>query len=353
MALRVSTAKRKKKQVLRTKNFRVPGETWLYWQGVGAGLLAFFIFAGIVLWFAHYESQRAVERSRLSDQAMKELQDSGLSEEEIKKQLALAQATGGQLIWQPAAALAAWPLVTLLLLPPLACQSMRRRLKEAGLRAKVMGNNYPEIQQLVRSQCAVLGLKEPGVYVLDDELAFVSVLSGGRPAIVITRPALDTLTGDELAAAFAQQLGHIKARHVRMMNLVTYIRGAKRIWHAVWLPASIMTIVLQGWSDVAEWTADRCALLLTGRPQAVNAAMVKLALEADALAQIDSRELRDYLSAGGELATDAEQVERHFRIGTFITDTPGLTERIRTLSEFARSDEAREAFEKVTEIRAA
>jgi Zn-dependent protease with chaperone function len=246
---------------------------------------------------------------------------------------------------------AAWPLLTLLLLPSVAGQYLRKRIKQAGLRAKVMGNNFPEIQQVVRSQCSVLGLREPNVFVVEDDMAFITTLAGGRSAVVITRPALDALTGDELAAAIAQELGHIKAGHVRMMNLLAYVRGARRIWQAVWFPASVMSILMQGWSDVIEWTADRCALLLTGRAQAVNAAMVKLALEADALAQIDSRELADYLSAGRELATDAEQVERHFRIGTFITDTPGLTERIRALSDFARSEGAKEGFTQVAEIR--
>jgi len=348
MALRVSIAKRKKRQVLLGKDFRYPGERTLYLQAVLGVIVFCALLAGAAYWMAHTARQKAAESSR-AEISKKELEE--LTKEQREKILALRKPP--PLLWQPPAVLVLWPFAALLVVPVLACAPMRKRLKKLGPRAKVMGNNYPEIWQLLRSQCQLMGVREPEAYVLEDEVAMVSTLSGRRPALIITRPAQQALTGEELAAALGHELGHIKCGHVRMMNVITYLRSAHRIWRLVWWPAGLLAFVLSGWSEVIEWSADRAALLLVGRIAVVNASMVKLALESDVMAQVDSSELRQYLAASGELSTDAEQVERHYRIGTFISEQPGLADRIRMLGEFPKTDEGQAAFQKMAEIRAA
>ncbi|MFQ6130969.1 MAG: M48 family metalloprotease [Armatimonadota bacterium] len=348
MALRVSSAKRKKRLVLRDRDFRFPGERALYLQAVLGVIVFCAVLAGISYWMAALAQKRTAEtqRAQISTKEFEELTPE--QQEKIKAQL-----QNPRLVWQVPAALAAWPFATLLVVPILACAPMRRRLKKMGPRAKVMGNNYPEIWQLVRSQCQLIGVREPEAYVIDDDVAMVSTLSGRRPALLITKPAQEALTGEELAAAIAHELGHIKCGHVRMMNVIDYLLSAKRIWRVIWWPAGLLAFVLKGWAEVIEWSADRASLLLVGKIAAVNAFMVKLALESDVMGQVDSTELREYLAGGGELSSDGEQVERHYRIGTFISDQPGLTERIRMLGEFPKTDEGRAAFEKLAEIRAA
>ncbi|MFQ5808452.1 MAG: M48 family metalloprotease [Armatimonadota bacterium] len=254
---------------------------------------------------------------------------------------------GGMPLWQIPSFFVLWPILCLIVVPVLAGRPMRKRIKESGRQAKVMATNYPEIHQLVRSQCSTLGLKEPDVYVLDDEVGQVVTMAGAKPALVITRPILNALTGDELGAAIAHQLGHIKAGHVRMENVLTFMRDAAPSWQVIFGPATLFRIFLGTWAQMIECTADRVGLLLTNKIASVNAAAVKLAVEADSLAQVDPRELRAYLSSSGELSTDSSQMERHYRIGTFISQQPGLRERIAQLIEYSGSEEAQEAFSKL------
>jgi Zn-dependent protease with chaperone function len=312
LQVKVGDKKAKPRVKLDDKDFRFPREKSTYWQAVLAVVLSCLIPAGVTL--------AVVLRTT---------------------------PPGAMPLWQIPSFFVLWPVLCFILVPVLAGRPMRKRIKEAGRQAKVMANNYPEIHQLVRSQCGALGIKEPDVYVLDDEVAQVVTMAGAKPAVVITRPVLNALTGDELGAAIAHQLGHIKAGHVRMENVLAFIRGAAPAGQAAAGPATLFRIFLGTWAQMIECTADRVALLLTNNIASVNAAAVKLAVEADSLAQVDPRELRAYLSSSGDLSTDSSQVERHYRIGTFISEQPGLRERIAQLVEYSGSEAAQEAFSKL------
>ena len=313
LRVKVADKKAKPRAALSDKDFRYPRERVTYWQAVLALALCCIIPAGITL--------VVVLRTA---------------------------APGTMPMWQVPAFFVLWPILCLVVVPVLAGRPMRKRIKESGRQAKVMANNYPEIHQLVRSQCRTLGIREPDVYVLDDEVAQVVTIAGARPAVVITRPVLNALTGEELAAAIGHELGHIKAGHVRMENVLKFMQGAAPSWKLLFGPATVLRILLGMWGQMIECTADRVALLLTNKVAAVNTAVVKLAVEADSLAQVDPRELRAYLSSSGELSTDSSQVERHYRIGTFISQQPGLRERIAQLIEYAGSEQAQSALSKLT-----
>jgi len=309
LQVKVDDKKARAKAQLSDTDFRFPREKAMYWQALAAVVIGCLIPAGIT--FA------IVSRSEMP-------------------------------LWQIPTFFVLWPVLCLILVPALAGRPMRKRIKEAGRQGKVLPTNYPEIHQLVRSQCAMLGIKEPDMYVLDDEVAQVVTIAGAKPALVITRPVLNALTGEELAAAIAHELGHIKSGHVRMENVLIYMGGAPSHWRIIFAPATLFGFFLGTWAQVIERTADRIALLLTNKVAVVNTAIVKLAMEADSLAQVDPRELRAYLSSNGELSTDSSQVERHFRIGTFISQQPGLRDRIAQLVEYAKSEEAQSALSKLT-----
>jgi len=308
LQVKVDDKKAKARVALSDKDFRFPREKSVYWQAVAIVVVCCLVPAGIML--------------------VAVLQTDGLPPH------------------APVIFLL-WPIVCLIIVPVLASRPMRKRIKEGGRQAKVMPNNYPEIHQLVRSHCGTLGIKQPDVYVIDDEMAQVVTIAGAKPAVVITRPVLNTLTGEELAAAIAHEFGHIKAGHVRMENVLTFMRGAALSWQIVFGPATLFRVLLGTWAQMIERTADRVALLLTSKVAPVKTAVLKLVIEADTLAQVDPRELRAYISSDGELSTDSSQMERHFRIGTFISQQPGLQDRMAQLDEYARSEQAQSAFSKL------
>jgi Zn-dependent protease with chaperone function len=307
-------AKARARVALSDSDFRFPRETTMYRQGMLAVAVCCLIPAGITLLIAM--------RSEL-------------------------------FLWQIPALLVLWPILCLIVVPVLAGRPMRKRIKESGRQAKVLPNNYPEIHQLVRSQCLGLALKEPEVYVLDEEVAQVVTIAGAKPAVVITRSILNTLTGEELGVALAHELGHIKAGHVRMENVLTFMRDASLPLQVLFGPATLFRVLLGTWAQVIERTADRVALLLTRKVAPVKTAILKLEIEGDSLAQVDPSELRAYISSSGDLSTDSSQMERHFIIGTFISDRPGLQDRMAQLDQYAGSEEAQSALTKMAEAREA
>ena len=314
LQVKVDDKKAKARAALSDADFRFPREKTMYWQAVAAVAACCLIPAGAMLVFA---------------------------------------LLGSFTLWEIPAFLVLLPVLCVLVVPVLAGRPMRKKISGAGRQAKVMPNSYPEIHQLVRSQCRTLGIREPDVYVLNDEVAQVTTIAGAKPAVVITRPVLNALTGEELGAALAHELGHIKAGHVRMENVLTFMRSASPAWQIVFGPATLFRVLLGAWAHVIERTADRVAVLLTRKVGPVKTAMLKLAIEADTLAQVDPRELRAYIASSGELSTDSSQMERHFRIGTFISQQPGLQDRMAQLDEYARSEQLQSTLSKLTQTEGA
>jgi Tfp pilus assembly protein PilN len=54
--------------------------------------------------------------------------------------------------------------------------------------------------------------------------------------------------------------------------------------------------------------------------------------------------------ADGRL-TDAQQIERHFKMGEFLTQHQALKERIEEIREFLKTEEGQQALQKMMEVR--
>ncbi|MGQ9732023.1 MAG: M48 family metalloprotease [Candidatus Zipacnadales bacterium] len=270
----------------------------------------------------------------------------------------------------------------------LSARPRKMQLKKAGARAKVSPTNRPELHKLVRDASTLLCMKKPELYVLEDEVPYLYAVPGGAGSVLVSNQVLTVLQPEELAAAIAKQLGHLKSGHVAADLAITYIRNSNPLLKLVALPVTLMSFLMRGWQDMIDYTADRCSLLITRRLQSCTASMVKLAAAAVRVTQISERdkrkaekrkqsrldeaktdrelaaeeaertlaeispeELDAYLAGRGELTDDAVQVERAFKISRFIEQQRNLKDRIRRLSEWAETEMCEEALAKVDAIR--
>jgi len=281
-----------------------------------------------------------------------------------------------------------YPALATIGLNYLSARPRKTELKKAGLRAKVAPTNQPQLHKLVKDASLLLCMKQPDLFLIDDDVPFLYAVPGKAGSIIMSNRCIEVLRPEELAAALAKQLGHLKSGHVTVDLAITAVRGLNPLLQIVFLPATLMSFLLRGWQDTIDYTADRCSLLVTRRLQTCTAAMVKLAAagagvtkdttrqkrrgapkkkersmaamaEADAadeaeraLASINPEELDAYLAGGGELGEDPVQVERAFNISRFIEQQRNLKDRIRNLGEWAETDQCDAAVEKVDEVRA-
>lgn len=321
MARRVSKKALKKKPELEltAEDYRVPGEKRIFWQGVG-GVIALFLFATYWMGFL------------------------GVWNEDNP---------GGPLYhaWWVLGVLPAYLALSWLVANIFVFRPRNQRLKERGLNARVLSKNYPRLKSILAEQSKLLNMDEPEMYVLDEDTPYMYSLPGKTGKIVTTGALLNTLNDDEIAVMMSREMGHIKAGHPRMMMLVSGLKRANPAIQVLLFPIRGMVLFLGGWMDLAEATADRMAMLMSGRPAMLNAALVKLEVAVDKEAEITQEELEAYLSAGSDISTDAMQIERHFKMGEFLTQHQSLKERIEEIRQFLTTEEGKQALQKMMEVR--
>jgi len=319
-AIKKRTRQRTADTDLKLADFQVPGEKSAYWQGILVMLLPFVVIAAVF----------AVQ---------------------VFSEAASSYSSGMHGKWWLPLEVIAYPLLCIPVLNWLAVRPRREKLKQAGSQARVMTKTHPELKAMLSEQARLLKIPEPEMYVVDDDAAYAWVMPGKRSVILISKPVLATLNGPEIAAIVARQMGHIKAHHVRIAQAVTYYRLANPLWKILLFPTGIFVASLRGWIELIEYTADRVAVLVTGRPAIVNAALAKLAVAADPQAEITPRELENYMRSAADIASDGEQMQLHFKVGVFLSSQKGLKERVEHVTEFAQTDQGKRAIEKITQLK--
>lgn len=351
---RIGKAGKRKQTILQVKDYQYPGEKMIYLQAMGGIWAIFLILAALTAW-----------------QAFKPDVGQFLH--------------GKHQVW---IILLLYPAITIAGLNYVSARPRKIQLKKAGLRAKVTATNHPQLYKLVKDASTLLCMRQPDLYLIEEEVPYLYAVPGRPGAIIMSNKCLEVLQPEELAAAVSKQLGHLKSGHVSADLAITAVRQANPLLQVIFLPATLMSILLRGWQDVIDYTADRCSLLVTRRLQTCTASMVKLAAAAAAvtkvgvrdrkreakkrrrlgeaitdremaaaeadnlLTQIDPQELDAYLAGASEITDDAAQVERAFKISSFIEKQRNLKERIRYLGEWAETEECEAALRKVDEIRA-
>jgi heat shock protein HtpX len=164
----------------------------------------------------------------------------------------------------------------------------------------------------------------------------LAVPTRGKPLIVVTSALITTLDPAEMEAVLAHEVTHIANRDGAVM---TFVGGpalaASSLWHddlrgkfvasimsPVWL---LGVLLMRGVSRYREYTADRGSALLTGAPQQLMSALVKI----------------HGVSAEGDLRGGAaisalciRGVERAWL--PILQDHPPLDRRLKRLSALAR-----------------
>lgn len=298
---------------LRPADFTFPGEKTSYWTG-GVGVAILFIWLAVgSIWVAKYPS--------------------------------------GKTMWHVPFEIAAYPILAVILANVLAARPRQMQLKKVGRQARVMTNNHPELYRVISKQASLLGMKTPpDMYLVSDVQPIIYSIPGGRGSIIASEALREALLPEEFEALIAHEVAHAACKHVRMDLAVTFIRTTNIGLKIVLFPVLLMTLFGKAWCELIEFTADRGAFLITLRPSVINSALVKLAVAADPNAGITREELHTFLDSQGDIATDSAQMERHFRIGQFMSNQPGLRERIEQLSEFPRTKQGQEGIAKAAEL---
>lgn len=166
----------------------------------------------------------------------------------------------------------------------------------------------PELYQTVRRLCIMADMPQPKIAMMDTKIpnAFATGRNQKNAVVVVTSGIIKQLSGSELEAVLAHELSHIRNRDVVIMTLAAFlidvaylilridyfsredsdssggddespvgaIVGA--IMLASFLVYNIGTLLILALSRYREFSADRGAAIITGRPSNLISALTKI-----------------------------------------------------------------------------
>ncbi len=166
----------------------------------------------------------------------------------------------------------------------------------------------PEVYQTVRRLCITADLPQPRIAIMESEIpnAFATGRSQNHAVVVVTRGIVKQLSESELEAVLAHELSHIKNRDVMIMTIAALLAdiaymilridyfsehdgdssggddesplGAiiAAVLITSFLVYNVGTLLILALSRYREFSADRGAAIMTGRPSNLISALTKI-----------------------------------------------------------------------------
>jgi len=158
---------------------------------------------------------------------------------------------------------------------------------------KVSPEEYPDLHRRVERLSQQADLPKPTVAVADTQVpnAFATGRNKKNATVAVTTGLLRALDDDELDGVLAHELAHVKNRDVMVMTIASFLDDDRLLHRAVggWLfsgdnrqgaPVIVAIVVsilvwivsfllIRALSRYREYSADRGAALITGKPGAL------------------------------------------------------------------------------------
>lgn len=142
---------------------------------------------------------------------------------------------------------------------------LNRRLVE---RNGYLQEDYRGILTLTTELAGAAGIKPPPVVLTDLPLGQAFVSGFWRPVLIFSRPLLETLDEEELAAVLAHEIGHCRRGDNRLTWLLVLLRD-------LLLFTGLSPLVFASWEQFKERLTDREAAELGASPLALAQALLK------------------------------------------------------------------------------
>ena len=187
-------------------------------------------------------------------------------------------------------------------------------LRSMGAR-EVDPEEYPELHRTIERLCQQADLPKPAVAVADTQVpnAFATGRNKSNATVAVTTGLLRTLDRDELAGVLAHELAHVKNRDVMVMTIASFLStiaffivrwgwlfggnnrqgGGAPVIVAILVSLVVWVIsflLIRALSRYREYSADRGAAVITGKPGALASALVSIDGRMDRVPEEDLRD---------------------------------------------------------------
>jgi Zn-dependent protease with chaperone function len=194
------------------------------------------------------------------------------------------------------------------------------RLLHLASAVRVSARQFPRVHAAAEEMNAVLGVepeRAPEIFVSRSPFLNASAIGWERPFIVLASSAAEELgDGDELAAIYAHELGHILSGHTLYKTALSLLAQVSSL--ALSLPlggaaVAAATLALREWDRKSELSADRASLLAT-QDLAVQHRLLMKAAGGGLVAEMDLEEFRRQAAEYEEASKLSDQVLKLYNL---------------------------------------
>ena len=217
---------------------------------------------------------------------------------------------------------------------------------------QVSEQEHPELHDMVTRLSRQADLPKPEVAVAQSNVpnAFATGRNQRNATVAVTTGLMGTLNRDEMEGVIAHELAHIKNRDVMVMTIASFLssvafiivrwgwllggnnRNAAPVWVAILVSLLVWIIsffLIRALSRYREYSADRGAAAITGKPAALASALMKISGRMD---QVPDRDLREQAEMNAFFIIPI----RSGFIGKIASTHPPTEERIDRLRQLER-----------------
>jgi hypothetical protein len=233
-------------------------------------------------------------------------------------------------------------------------QLVLRRLRVHGNDIVINGKTQPRLKTMLAKGSAILGIPEPEAFLLGEGIPQVRIF--GRPTFVLlTQASLDIFMPAEMDVHLLRTLIHERQNHTRRLMLMKFLNDTPPAARILAWPVGMYGFFLRlWWTDLAEITTDRLALLLVKNHKLLQSALLKQHAATDPLmqeAEVTIQDVDNFIGQAGLIGLEGKEISTQYKLGQAIHENPYLEDRLQQLKDWAESTEFQEALQKLAEAR--
>jgi heat shock protein HtpX len=269
-------------------------------------------------------------------------------------------------LWRAGVSYVAIGLIAALLLAAQYFFSDKIILRSVGAR-EVSPQEAPELHAIVERLAAMADIPKPRLATVETDVpnAFATGRNPRNAVVVVTTSILSRLTPEELEAVLAHELTHVHNRDVMVMTIASFFaavagfitrsllytgmfggfggdgddEGGAAAFMVIWVVSILVWLIsfflVRALSRYREYAADRGSAILTGAPELLSSALVKIS---GTIGRIPDRDLRQVEGANAFFIIPAV---RRSSILELLSTHPSVEHRLLRLKKLEQQMENR------------
>lgn len=187
--------------------------------------------------------------------------------------------------------------------------------QQLGNSIRVHENQFPEIFKIFQKHASNLEIEKANLYIKQDPYLNAYTLGFGTCTVILNSALVEQLNLKELSFVISHELGHFKSGHTKITSLINPL-GQGNIFS---------NFVFGFWGRKAEYTCDRCGIILTKDIDSAISAVIKLSL---------GGELFKKFNVDGYIPQLKKSESNLVKSSELLIDHPTITNRIKAIINY-------------------